>query len=132
MEQLMAGTSEVYLDFMIVGFQSAPLIVSYFERSAQIVRSVGAALVTDGVLVYRHRSYRNTEKFSVNYATIQRGKEKFTHGLAIAENLTKDYLVTTEEDLYKDLYYLLMNNYDLPLLEWWIPKLYEEMKNKKT
>ena len=132
MEQLRAGTSDVYLDFMIVGVAEEPLIVSYYERSAQVTRAVGAALVTDGFLVYKHRSYKNGNKFTVNYATIQKGKEKFTHAMATSTNLTEDYLITTQADLCKDLYYFLMNTYDLPLLEWWMPELLKEMQKRKS
>lgn len=131
MEQLRTGTSEVYLDFMIIGVAEEPLIVSYYERSAQLTRAVGAALVTDGFLVYKHRCYKNGNKFTVHYATVQKGKEKFTHAIAISTNLTKDYLITTQADLCKDLYYMLMNTYDLPLLEWWIPELLNEMQKQK-
>ena len=130
MEQLMAGVSEAYLDFMISGDHDTPLIVSYYERSAQLVRSIGATLVVEGRFLYRRRTFKNLNKFSANYATIQRGKEKFTHGIAIAENLNKEYLITTKEDLYKDFYYLLMNQFDLPLLEWWIPHLFEALKDR--
>ena len=130
MEQLMAGVSEAYLDFMISGDHDTPLIVSYYERSAQLVRSIGATLVVEGRFLYRRRTFKNLNKFSANYATIQRGKEKFTHGIAIAENLNKEYLITTKEDLYKDFYYLLMNQFDLPLLEWWIPHLFEVLKDR--
>ena len=130
MEQLMAGTSEAYLDFLIADKSNMPLVVSYFERSSQIVRSIGAALTMDGRFNYRHRVYRNEHKFKANYTTIQRGKEKFTHGMALAENFEKEYLMTTKEDLHQDLYYFLMNEYDLPLLEWWMPVLFDEMEEK--
>lgn len=132
MEQLRAGTSEVYLDFMLVGASDEPLIVSFYERSAQVVRSVGATLVLEGYCSYRYRSYKNGNLFEVNYANIVKGKEKFTHAIATATNLSTDYLVTTEADIYKDLFYLLMNKYDLPLLEWWMPAIYEEMLRKHT
>lgn len=127
MEQLGAGTSDAYLDFMLVGIAGEPLIVSYFERSAQTVRAVGATLVLDGNFSSQNRIYKNGHKFVVNYATITKGKERFTHGIATATNLPTDYLVTTREDIYKDLFYLLMNKYDLPLLEWWMPAIYNEM-----
>lgn len=130
MEQLTAGMAVAYLDFMILGPLNEPLIVSYFERSAQVVRAVGATLVMDGILSHRYRTYKNGNKFSVNYVTIQNNKEKFIHGIAVAKNLTTDYLVTTKADLYNDLYYLLMNTFDLPLLEWWMPELFAEMEKK--
>ncbi len=131
MERLRAGVTEVYMDFMILGPSQEPLILSYFDRSSQIVRSAGASLIFDGVVTYGKITYRNPKKFDVNYTAIQKNKEKFSHGLAFAENLAEDYLVTTKTDLYKDLYNLLMNKFNLPLLEWWMPELFKMLIDKK-
>ena len=131
MEQLRAGIAEVYMDFMIIGPMEEPLIISYFDRSSQVVRAAGASLILDGCITYNRINYRNTNKFDVSYAVIQKDKEKFTHGLAFAENLKEDYLVTTTTDLHKDLYNLLMNKFNLPLLEWWMPEISKLLINKR-
>lgn len=130
MEQLAAGTVTAYLDFMITDSADKPLVISYFDRSEQVVRSIGSTLVMEGNMTYMHRKYKNEKNYDVYYSIIRKGNEKFTHGLAIATDISTGYLITTKTDLYKDLYYLLMNTYDLPLLEWWIPEIFSEMMRR--
>lgn len=60
------------------------------------------------------------------YAPIVQGKERFTHAIALAENLMNEYVIT--EDLETDLYYYLMHQFDLPLLREWIPEVVKEMR----
>lgn len=126
MQRINIGTASVYLDFMITNSDGIPIILSFFERSSQMVRSVGANLVLEGRFYMEEDPCCNEDLFDVQYATITQGKERFTHGMAVATNVGKEYLITTENDQYKDLYAMLMNQYTLPLLEWWMPKLMDE------
>lgn len=131
MEQLTSGTSMVYLDFIISGFYGEPLIVSYYDRSQQSVRGFGASLIANKSFSYRYRTRKNELGFSSSFTPVVKGKEKFYHGMSVAEDLEKNYLVTTESELYKDLYYLLMDKYNLPLLEWWMPEVFKELVDKR-
>ena len=96
-----------------------------------MVRAVGAELIWNGTFYYKHQLKKYEHCYAVNYSTIVEGKERFSHGLAVINDLSKKYLVTTDEDLYKDLYNMLMAKYDLPLLERWIPAIYERMIKKR-
>ena len=121
----------MYLDFMVCGLADEPLILSYFNRSQQEVRAFATALDNEKRLSYRYRIRRNVSGFSSSFAAITRGKEKFYHGTAVANNLSEKYFVTTKENCYRDLYYLLMNKFNLPLLERWMPEIYEELMRTK-
>lgn len=127
MEDISVDTSSVCLDFMMTGPLGEPLFLSFFSRSAQMVRSVGAGLVLEGKFYTGSVRYENKHLFVTQYAVITQGKERFTHGLAVAANVGKDYLITTAECKYKDLYALLMKNYALPLLERWMPKIMDRL-----
>lgn len=131
MEQLTSGTSMVYLDFIVSGIYGEPLIVSYYDRSQQSVRGFGASLIINKSFSYRYRVRKNELGFSSSFTPVIKGKERFYHGISIAEDLEKNYLVTTRNDLYKDLYYLLMDKYNLPLLEWWMPEMFKELVDKR-
>lgn len=129
MEVIRADVSSAYMDAVIIGPFGEPLFVSFFERSAQLVRSVGASLVLNGAFHYKNRIFKNNDKFSVSYNTMVKGKERYTHAVAVACNITSDYLVTTEEDLLQDLFAYLMERYDFPILEAWMPEILDCMRN---
>ena len=126
MEKITAGVLECFCDAFLLGPEGEPLYISFFDRSAQNVRAVGASLLLDGRVVFRHRSYQTRGKCKVFYAPIVQGKERFTHAIALAENLMNEYVIT--EDLETDLYYYLMHQFDLPLLREWIPEVVKEMR----
>lgn len=128
MDTIVTGFSSAFIDFIVTGPFGEPLLISFFDRSAQVVRSVGSSLVMTGTFDFQKRTMKNDRKFIVNYSNITKGRERFTHGLAVAVNIQSEYLVTTEEDLLHDLYYFLMNRFDFPILESWMPEILKMMR----
>lgn len=126
-----SGRATVYVDTLVIGATGEPLLISFYERSAQQARAFGASLVLEGRLYFEKKQYYNADLFNVTYVTVTVGKEVFTHGIALAQNIRKNYLVTVHSDEYKDLYNFLMNHYDLPLLEEWMPEIFAELKKRK-
>lgn len=131
MDKISTGNVSAYADMLLLSADGQPLIISYFDRSAQVVRAVGGELIWNKKFFYRHQFQMYEAGYTVNYSTIVEGKERFTHGIAVASDLSNKYLVTTEQDLYTDLYNMLMLKYDYPLLEQWVPALYERMVRER-
>lgn len=127
MQIIESGFGRAYLDFFLSGPVGETLVLSFFGRSMQEIRSVGAHLVLEGEFYYRNRRYSNPAKFKVFYSTITRGKEKLSHGIAVATDIKKEYLINVRERLYSNLYSFLMTRFNLPLLEWWMPEIYQAM-----
>ena len=123
MRTISAGVLECYCDALVIGAQNEPIFVSFFDRSAQAVRALGAALVLEGKVSFQGRGYVNDSLFDVIYSQIVRGKEKFTHGIALAKGVKDKYLITTEERMEEDLYNFLMQTQDLPLLREWMHEI---------
>lgn len=122
-EKIKSGVSECLLDTLIFGPKGEPLLTSFYERAVQTVRGVGAGIVVDNRLIFRNKTYRLEDEFETIYTPIIRGKERFTHGVAYCKSLREKYLITTEKNMLDDLYFFLMNRYNLPLLREWMPKM---------
>ena len=131
MDKISTGKVSAYADMLLLDADGQPLIISYFDRSAQVVRSVGGELIWNKKFFYRHQIRKYEAGYTVNYGAIVEGKERFTHAIAVAIDLSDKYLVTTEQDLYADLYNMLMLKYDYPLLERWIPEIYKCMVRER-
>lgn len=123
MDTVSAGILTCYLDSLVIGPKDEPLFVSFYDRSTQNVRALGADLMINGTLMYANRQYINRKLFDVFYTQIIRGKEKFVHGIAIAKDLRDEYLVTTDPRMDQDLYNFLMQTQNFPLLREWIPEI---------
>lgn len=52
MEKITAGVLECFCDAFLLGPEGEPLYISFFDRSAQNVRAVGASLLLDGRVVF--------------------------------------------------------------------------------
>ena len=105
-------------------------MVSFYDRSSQLVRSIGTGIILDKKFSFDNRSYTLSDQFEVFYTQIVRGKEKFTHGVAFSTALRENYLVTTPDTMQEDLYYHLMNQYSLPLLREWMAEIQKAMTNR--
>ena len=65
MRTISAGVLECYCDALVIGAQNEPIFVSFFDRSAQAVRALGAALVLEGKVSFQGRGYVNDSLFDV-------------------------------------------------------------------
>ena len=128
--KIVSGVKECYCDSFITGPSNEPLMVSFYDRSSQLVRSIGTGIILDKKFSFDNRSYTLSDQFEVFYTQIVRGKEKFTHGVAFSTALRENYLVTTPDTMQEDLYYHLMNQYSLPLLREWMAEIQKAMINR--
>lgn len=118
------------LDYMLA-VDKEPVVLSFFGRSQQEVRGVGANLsfsswlrIQHLVTQYRKVDYGRAENpgFDMFYTPITYGKEKFYHALAISKAVNKEYMLTSKDTLADNFYDILMANHELPLLkEWALP-----------
>lgn len=95
--KIVSGVKECYCDSFITGPSNEPLMVSFYDRSSQLVRSIGTGIILDKKFSVDNRSYTLSDQFEVFYTQIVRGKEKFTHGVAFSTALRENYLVTTPD-----------------------------------
>lgn len=120
---LKCGVTRAYLEYALVNEETA-YVLSFFERSFSTIKSIGASLNTD-VLRLKDRRYMQGEEYSVYYAPVVYGKEKFFHAIAVKKTVNEDFFITKENTKEKDFYSFLMNNYSLPLLEEWSHVLFQ-------
>ena len=118
------------LDFMLMADYETPVVLSFFDRSSQVVRSIGAGLQSKHVVIkkttypYSRTCHLNdNEGFDVFISPVVYGKEKFYHGLAISKRLNKKFILSTEDKMTEHFYHFLMKNFDLPLLREWSDEL---------
>ena len=71
-------------------------------------------------------------KMTTYHTKLLKGKEPFYHSVSISSEIGRKYILTTKERQEKDIYNWLMSNFDLPLLETWIPYLLQEGKEQLT
>ena len=128
--RIISGTDDgASLDFCLCTGQM-PLMVSFFERSLQTLKAVGAGFNArnghmrlhssgygSGITTYPSGAYDF-------YSTHIDGYDPFYHGIAISEELHKKNLVTTKGREAEDFYSFLMRNYDLPLMREWSDALW--------
>lgn len=126
------------LDFMLVTKSNEPVVVSFFERSQQLVRSIGAGLNYSKSICIRKISnpkvtscVYNCKGFDVFVTPVTYKKEKFFHGLAISKELNERFLISTEQYMEEHVYNLLMKNFDLPLLKQWSGPILKQMEKSQ-
>lgn len=103
------------------------LYYSYFSRSEIAVKSVGANLSLRTAELYDNKKkicILSKVEESDSYTTkMVVGKEIFTHGILMSKEIGKKFIITSEDNYLLDGYSFLMNKFDLPLLEEWMPFL---------
>lgn len=125
-----SGVKECYCDSFVTGPSNEPLMISFYDRSSQLVRSMGSGMILENKIGFDGRNYTMLDPFEVYYTQIVKGKEKFTHGVAFSTALREKYLITTSDNMQEDLYCHLMNQYSLPLLREWMPKIQKAMLDR--
>jgi len=118
----MAGL-EVYAHFLVT-VNSISLACGFFHRSKTKVRGVAANFgKKSGKFRYNSFSTVSEKGYTGIFSPINMGRDRFTYCLCTNKEIGERYLVTTAEDLEKDFYEFLMQNYKLPLKREWIPTL---------
>ncbi len=119
------------LDFIIAANSYSPAIISFYDRSQQLVRSIGASLseIACTINVYKDNRKIKTlvsgDSFDTFITPVISGKEKFYHAIAISKEVNNNILVFTEDNISSSFFDLLMKNFNLPLLREWSDELYD-------
>ena len=103
---------------------------SVFNRSDSVVRSTLASLNFGSQmrLDYQALARSKRSQFQCFYSRMDMGREAFTQGLAIANGYGERWFLAEESAICHTLYHVLMHNFELPLLEEWMPYLYEVLR----
>lgn len=127
--KVVCGGSSATLDYLLaVG--STMLMASYFDRSQQVLRGIGAAMHTDSFYIDGRRVTDAADN-DTWLTPIVNGKERFFHAVTVNKIVNKHYILTTAEGRSRDFYSYFMKNYDLPLRIEWMPELIEAVAGKE-
>ena len=78
--KIVSGVKECYCDSFITGPSNEPLMVSFYVRSSQLVRSIGTGIILDKKFSFDKRNYTLNDQFEVFYTQIVRGKGNLLMG----------------------------------------------------
>lgn len=141
---LRVGDYSLFADY-VIACDSICLIAGFFDSTRTKTKAVGCHFGSSAVFdatrwehpyseekgVSRpvwngnYRFYAKEHSYKVVYKPIMLGRSRFFYGLAVNNDLGKDYMITTKESLYEDFYNLCMNNYKLPLLKEWMEPIFD-------
>lgn len=127
--RIISGTDDGgALDFCLC-VQQVPLMVSFYERSLQTLKAIGAGYNARNSYMRLHGTgYGSVTVYPSGaydfYSTRVDGYDPFYHGIAVAEEIHKKNLITTKGREKEDFYSFLMRNYDLPLMKEWAGALW--------
>lgn len=128
--RMTVGTEDgASLDFCLCS-KTTPLMVSFYERSLQTLKAIGASFNARNVGYVRlsGASYGSTSVYPAGgydfYSTRIDGYDPFYHGVAVAKEMHTKFFVTQQGQEAEDFYSFLMRNYDLPLMKEWSDALW--------
>lgn len=131
--RISANGAFAYVDYVIAlkwgEIKKEAIVYSCYSRSEIEMRSFAANIGFGNTVLYSDGDSGNSltifPKMDVDsYRTrVMRGKEPVFHSVSLSKKVGKRFLVTVPEKRQRDVYNWLMTNFDLPLLEEWIPYL---------
>jgi hypothetical protein len=124
------GFQDVFLDFLIQAGK-VQLVWSIYDRSAINVRSFAAISLHESMSingeVYRCPYLGERKSLGDRYVErVDFGRDKITSMLVVASAVNDEYIITTKEHMYDDLYSYCMEHFDLPILKEWMPYIYSK------
>lgn len=120
------------LDFILSADSNHTAIISYYDRSLSIIKSMGASLNAGGTTIYACRKkYFAADSFDVMITPIITGKDKFYHAIAVSRTLNISMMVCREGEQEYSFYNYLMHNYNLPLMKEWASAIYRWCEKRK-
>lgn len=128
------GFQEVFLDF-IIRADAYKLVWSIYDRSAINVRSFAALslhedMSVNGVMC-RNPYKRDGKNYGERYVErVDFGRDKITSMLVVSSAVNDEYIITTDEQLYDDLYSHLMEKFNLPLMKEWVTYIFKTCRWK--
>lgn len=104
------------------------VMISYFAKSRQIVRGIGAAVKSGcSISMEGERYYTEGISYAALNTMVENGYDAFSDGFIYNQQINSGILITTQDTLLHDLYHAFMHNYDLPLEETWMKALYKQL-----
>ena len=123
------GTLQTYGDAIIHTDDNLILLATYYDRSRTKARSVGAQMGIESggyTVSFLSKKFRTLPGgYKAAYRSMTNGRDRFSYCYAVSNKVNNEYIITSNESLYHDLYEYLLTNYSLPLLERWMPYLFE-------
>ena len=114
----LSGTFHICYDHQVV-------VVGFFDRAKARCKAFATTFGLASVrLGYREFNTRGGE-FSTIYKPVKTGRDRFIFCETINKKVGAQWVLTTKEDKYEDVYQFMMNKYKMPLLKEWIPYIVE-------
>lgn len=142
-----ANSAFAYVDYVVAlkwgAIRREALVYSCYSRSEMELRSFGANISLGNALLYPEETAQGSNitvfpkmRMETYHTKLARGKEPLFHSVSLSTAVGEKYILTTEERRNRDIYNWLMNSFDLPLLQEWIPYLLtagkEQIKEVET
>ncbi|MBQ7066899.1 MAG: DEAD/DEAH box helicase family protein [Lachnospiraceae bacterium] len=127
------GTNKAEADVVILTQKREPLLLSFFDRSSVKINAMAQSVCMKsyGVFEDRYITIPKDADFVKVSKQVNMKRDRFTYCALISKKIGKEYIITTKEEMYEDLYHFLMQNFKLPLLKEFIPYLYERLSQEQ-
>lgn len=123
------GANEAQADVVIFTQKQEPLFLSFYDRSSVKINAMAQSVCMKsyGMFEKRYITIPKDTDFVKISKQVDMKRDHFTYCALISKKIGKEYIITTKEEMYEDLYHFLMHNFKLPLLSEFIPYLYEKL-----
>lgn len=131
--RISVNSAFAYVDYVIAlkwgSMRKEALVYSCYNRSEIELRSFTANLGLGNAVLYPEEGDGNDitmfPRMDADSYRMRmlRGKEPVSHSVSLSKDIGSRYLVTVSARRCRDVYSWLMTNFDLPLLEEWVPYL---------
>lgn len=131
--RISANGAFAYVDYVIAlkwgNMRKEAIVYSCYSRSEIELRSFTANIGLGNAVLYPEEGGGNDitmfPRMDADSYRMRmlRGKEPVSHSVSLSKEVGARYLVTMPERRQRDVYNWLMTNFDLPLLEEWVPYL---------
>ncbi len=126
------GDCNVYLDVLVRSMNHI-CFLSVYDSSLQRIKAFTAKVnINEGNILIEGDSIKNTDHYQTYITPVMNGKEKFYHAIMINQNLKTKIIISTAEQAGTDFFQFLMQQYDLPLLDWWGTELLARAERQKS
>lgn len=108
-------------DYLLLA-DNTVLVAAYFDRAKVKMKAVAAMLGTKP-MTFQYKSYvTKGQSYRTIFKPVVMGRDYFVYTTSVNKEVGERYLITTEAYLYEDFHDFLMHNYELPLIQEWMPK----------
>lgn len=123
---------KAHLDFVLAADTNNPAVISFYDRSLSLIKSIGASL-SCGVSIIQLNDYKfnSTGEYDTIITPIITGKDKFYHAISISKRINENIMICKNGDQEVSFYNLLMNQFNLPLMKEWASEMYSYCMGKQ-